>query len=129
MTGPFPPEQRGAACPFLRRRPSSGYELYQGARRNTNPAPRLPLAPSRGRVTEPDRWSGDPAGAAQRTARCRATMPPVRLRHATRRQPACPSQSASPAWSGQCWIESARYSYASGLLETSRATAGNARTR
>ncbi len=40
--------------------------------------------------------------------RCSATTPPVRLRHATRDQPAPFSRSASPGWSGQARMDSAR---------------------
>ena len=45
-----------------------------------------------------------------RLARCRATMPPDRLRHSTSRQPAAMIRSARPDWSGHAWIDSARYS-------------------
>ena len=36
---------------------------------------------------------------------------------------------ANPCWSGQAWIDSARYSYAAGLEETSDAIRGRAATR
>lgn len=41
-------------------------------------------------------------------ARCSATMPPVRFRHATSLQPASATRVASAFWSGQAWIDSAR---------------------
>ena len=50
------------------------------------------------------------AVTAQALARCRATTPPDRFRHSTSRQPASPITAASPGWSGQAWMDSARYS-------------------
>ena len=47
--------------------------------------------------------------SVQRVARCRATTPPVRLRHCTFRQPAASMRSASSSWVGQARIDSARY--------------------
>ena len=44
----------------------------------------------------------------QAVARCRATMPPERLRHSGRCQPASAIRSARPCWSGQARIDSAR---------------------
>ena len=61
--------------------------------------------------------------------RCSATMPVDRFRQATSCQPACCISVASPAWSGQPRIDSARYSYATGLEETIRAIRGMAATR
>ena len=43
-----------------------------------------------------------------RRARCRATMPPVRLCQATSAQPASCTRPASAAWSGHARIDSAR---------------------
>ncbi|SDC12319.1 hypothetical protein SAMN05660690_0611 [Geodermatophilus telluris] len=43
-----------------------------------------------------------------RTARCRATMPPVRSRHSTSAHPAAWMRAASAGWSGQARIDSAR---------------------
>jgi hypothetical protein len=43
-----------------------------------------------------------------RTARCRAAIPPVRLRHFTDDQPEPPITLASDRWSGQAWMDSAR---------------------
>ena len=43
-------------------------------------------------------------------ARCRATMPPDRLRHSTSDQPGRPITAARADWSGQAWMDSARYS-------------------
>src|SRR5690606_18198614 len=51
-------------------------------------------------------------GAGQsggRTARWRATTPPVRLRQDTRDHPASAIRRASPAWSGHARIDSTRY--------------------
>ena len=44
----------------------------------------------------------------RRTARCRATMPPVRSRQRTSCQPAAATRRASVGWSGQARIDSAR---------------------
>ena len=51
-------------------------------------------------------------------------MPPDRLRHSTSRQPAAADRGGQAGWSGHAWIDSARYSYATGLDETSGAPAG-----
>ena len=56
-------------------------------------------------------------------------MPPVRLRYCTLSQPAAWITSESSCWSGQARMDSAKYTYASGLLDTLRATEGNARMR
>ena len=45
----------------------------------------------------------------QAVARCSATMPPDRSRHSTPVQPASATSFASPAWSGQARMDSARY--------------------
>lgn len=49
-----------------------------------------------------------PRHGAQAMARCRATIPPDRLRHCTDDQPAPRIRSARAAWSGQARIDSAR---------------------
>ena len=59
------------------------------------------------------RWRKDVIDAVdprqgQAVARWRATMPPERLRTSQSNQPAPAIQSASPCWSGQARIDSAR---------------------
>ena len=52
--------------------------------------------------------SGRGAGQACFVARWRATIPALRLRHATSLQPAAATRVASAFWSGQAWMDSAR---------------------
>ena len=56
-------------------------------------------------------------------------MPPLRLRQPTAVHPLAATRRDSPCWSGQALIDSARYTYAYGLLDTRRATEGSARIR
>ena len=52
---------------------------------------------------------GDLDGPDQAVARCNATIPPLRLRHAGRFQPAAAMRAASSGCVGQARIDSARY--------------------
>ena len=67
-------------------------------------APRAGLGRGRGHGLD----GGRSRAGGHRTARCRATIPPDRLRQATSRQPAAVSRPASPVWSGQARMDSAR---------------------
>src|SRR5690606_34497142 len=81
-------------------------------------------------AVRPCQMSGSPRCASHgRRPRWSATMPPERFRYATWVQPASRRSRARPTWSGHARIESARYSYDSGSELTTRAIAGNARTR
>lgn len=78
--------------------------------------PRLPRPPRGGLQREPDEPGDDPYRVLSPrqsdqpclNPRCRATIPPLRLRQATRDQPAPPSRSARAGWSGQARMDSAR---------------------
>ncbi len=66
---------------------------------------------TRGDATRTSRTAAAVAEAAYAPAlnpRCSATIPPVRLRHATFVQPASCTRRAMAGWSGQARIDSAR---------------------
>ncbi len=83
----------------------AGVEQQRAGRRRGVRATR---AGRRARAGGVGRGRGGLRVRGHRTARCRATTPPERLRHATSRHPAASRRPARCSWSGQARIDSAR---------------------